>query len=59
MKQGFIINDYAAVPFGKNSLIIIHNGSQIEQVKTKKQALGIIETHRAANLKTGTRTGRQ
>jgi hypothetical protein len=49
MKQGFTIDEYAAVSFGNNSLIIIHNGSQIEQVKTKKQALEIIKTHKKAN----------
>jgi hypothetical protein len=52
MKCGFIVDDYAAIPFGKNSLVIIHNGSQIGQVKTKKQTLELIKTHRSANPKT-------
>ncbi len=52
MKCGFIIDDYAVVPFGKNSLVIIHSGSQIGQIKTKKQALELIKTHRSANPKT-------
>jgi hypothetical protein len=57
MSIGFITPDnYCAVPYGKNNLIIIYEGSQLEMVKTKRQAMQFIENHRVANPKTGTVT---
>jgi hypothetical protein len=45
--KGFITQDfYAAVPYGKKELMIIHNGKQLEVVKTQKQADKFIRNHR-------------
>jgi hypothetical protein len=30
--EGFIVGDYAAIPYGKKGYIIIHNGSQMEKL---------------------------
>ena len=30
--RGFIIGEYAAIPYGTKGYIIIHNGSQMEKV---------------------------
>lgn len=47
MKEGFITDDgYAAIPFGKKNLIIIHNGQQLEKVSTVRQAQKFIKNHR-------------
>jgi hypothetical protein len=47
--KGFITQDfYAAVPFGKKQLMIIHNGKQLEVVNTQKQADKFIQKHRAS-----------
>jgi hypothetical protein len=47
MKEGFIKGDYAAVPYGKKQLMIIHNGQQIEVVNTPLQAQKFIKKHQA------------
>lgn len=45
--NGFITQDfYAAVPYGKKELMIIHNGKQLEVVRTQKQADKFIQNHR-------------
>ena len=48
MKEGFIKGDYAAVPYGKKQLMIIHNGQQIEVVNTPLQAQKFIKKHIAS-----------
>jgi len=30
--EGFLVGEYAAVPFGKKGFIIIHNGQQLEKL---------------------------
>jgi hypothetical protein len=48
MKEGFITDDgYAAVPYGKKNLIIIHGGYQLEMVSTTRQAHKYIKEHRS------------
>lgn len=55
MPEGFITADnYAAIPYGKNKLIIIYEGAQIEEVKTKKQAIKVISDHRVSSSGIGT-----
>lgn len=45
--NGFITQDfYAAVPYGKKELMIIHDGKQLEVVRTQKQADKFIQKHR-------------
>jgi hypothetical protein len=47
MKKGFITDDgYAAVPYGKKNLIIIHGGYQLEMVSTVREAQKFIKNHR-------------
>jgi hypothetical protein len=47
MKTGFVTQDhYAAIPFGKNKLIIIYDGQQLEVVNTELQAKKFIDKHR-------------
>jgi hypothetical protein len=48
MKEGFIINkgDYAAVPFGKSQLMIIHNGQQLKVCRTEASARKFIDDHK-------------
>ena len=47
MKTGFITQDYyAAIPFGKNKLVIVYNGQQLEVVNTELQAKKYIDKHR-------------
>lgn len=48
MREGFIKGDYAAVPYGKKQLMIIHNGQQIEVVNTPLQAQKFIKKHIAS-----------
>lgn len=51
--DGFITDDgYAVVPWGKR-YVIIHNGEQMIDVKTIKQANKFIKEHRS-NPQTGT-----
>jgi hypothetical protein len=48
--KGFITQDlYAAVPYGKKQLMIIHNGKQLEVVNTQKQADKFIQKHRVSS----------
>jgi ABC-type uncharacterized transport system ATPase component len=43
---GFVTaDDYAVVPWGKR-LVIIHNGEQLEDVSTVRQANTFIKKHR-------------
>jgi hypothetical protein len=45
--EGFETNDgYAAVPWGKNRLVIIYNGQQLTDVGTIRQANKFIKEHR-------------
>lgn len=54
MREGFVTKDgYAAVPFGKNKLVIIFEGYQLETVSTVLQANKFINNHRD-NPKSGT-----
>jgi len=48
MREGFIKGDYAAIPYGKKQLMIIHNGQQIEVVSTPLQAQKFIKKHIAS-----------
>jgi hypothetical protein len=32
MKEGFIVGEYAAIPFANKGYIIIHNGQQLEKL---------------------------
>jgi hypothetical protein len=56
MKEGFIVGDgtYAAVPYGKKQLMIIHNGQQLEVVNTILQAQNYIKQHKKSNSQSGT-----
>ena len=45
MREGFIKGCYAAVPYGKKQLMIIHNGHQLEVVNTPLQAEKFIKKH--------------
>jgi hypothetical protein len=48
MKEGFIIGkgNYAAVPFGKSQLMIIHNGQQLKVCRTEASARKFIDDHK-------------
>jgi hypothetical protein len=48
MREGFIKGDYAAIPYGKKQLMIIHNGHQLEVVNTPLQAQKFIKKHSAS-----------
>ena len=39
---GFIMKDYAAVPYG-NQLMVIHNGQQIKVCRTSQSARNFIQ----------------
>lgn len=56
MKEGFIIGngEYAAVPFGKKQLMIIHNGKQLDVVNTQLQAKNYIKQHKKSSSQSGT-----
>jgi ABC-type uncharacterized transport system ATPase component len=43
------VDGYAAVPWGKR-LVIIHNGEQLEDVSTVRQANTFIKKHREDSL---------
>jgi hypothetical protein len=32
MKDGFIVGEYAAIPYGNSGYLIIHNGQQLEKL---------------------------
>ena len=46
--EGFIIGDgeYAAIPYGKSQLMIIHNGQQMKVCRTEKSARDFISKHK-------------
>lgn len=46
--EGFIVGkgDYAAIPFGKE-LMIIHNGQQLKVCKTEESARKFIAAHKS------------
>ena len=46
--EGFIIGDgeYAAIPYGKSQLMIIHNGQQMKVCRTEKSARKFISDHK-------------
>jgi hypothetical protein len=48
MKEGFVVGkgDYAAVPFGKSQLMIIHNGQQLKVCRTESSARNFIQQHK-------------
>jgi hypothetical protein len=48
MMEGFVIGkgDYAAIPFGKSQLMIIHNGQQLKVCRTEASARKYIDAHR-------------
>ena len=48
MREGFIKGDYAAVPYRKKQLMIIHNGHQLEVVNTPLQAQKFIKVYSAS-----------
>lgn len=55
MKTGFIIGDYAAIPYGKTKLVIIYKGQQVAEFNTRKDAMAFIEADGAVNLETATK----
>ena len=40
---GFVVKDYAAIPFGKSQLMILHNGQQIKVCRTSQSARNFIQ----------------
>ena len=48
MKEGFTMfkDTYAAVPFGKSQLMIIHNGQQLKVCRTESSARKFITDHK-------------
>jgi len=48
MIEGFLVSGglYAAVPFGKSQLMIIHNGQQLKVCRTEASARKFIDNHR-------------
>jgi len=48
MIEGFLVSGglYAAVPFGKSQLMIIHNGEQLKVCRTEASARKFIDNHR-------------
>ena len=40
---GFVMKDYAAVPYGKSKLIILHNGQQIKVCRNQQSARNFIQ----------------
>lgn len=45
MKDGFIVGEYACIPYG-NQYIIIHNGEQLEKIcRTESSARKYINQH--------------
>jgi hypothetical protein len=51
MKDGFIVEDgtYAAIPFGKQ-LMIIHHGKQLQVCKTITAAKKFIQQHKKMSI---------
>jgi hypothetical protein len=48
MTEGFLVSGglYAAVPFGKSQLMIIHNGQQLKLCRTEASARKFIDAHK-------------
>jgi hypothetical protein len=48
MTEGFLVSGgvYAAVPFGKSQLMIIHNGEQLKVCRTESSARKFIDDHK-------------
>lgn len=48
MTEGFLVSGglYAAVPFGKSQLIVIHNGQQLKVCRTEASARKFIDDHK-------------
>ena len=48
MTEGFLVSGglYAAVPFGKSQLIVIHNGEQLKVCRTEASARKFIDDHK-------------
>jgi len=48
MTEGFLVSGglYAAVPFGKSQLMIIHNGQQLKVCRTEASARKFIDDHK-------------
>jgi hypothetical protein len=48
MTEGFLVSGglYAAVPFGKSQLMIIHNGQQLKVCRTEASARKFIDNHK-------------
>ena len=48
MAEGFLVSGglYAAIPFGKSQLMIIHNGQQLKVCRTEASARKFIDDHR-------------
>ena len=46
---GFVVGknwEYAAVPYGKSQLMIIHNGQQLKVCRTESSARKFIDAHK-------------
>jgi hypothetical protein len=48
MAEGFLVSGglYAAIPFGKSQLMIIHNGQQLKVCRTEASARKFIDDHK-------------
>ena len=48
MQTGFLVSGglYAAVPYGKSQLMIIHNGQQLKVCRTESSARNFIDAHK-------------
>ena len=47
MKDGFIVGEYAAIPYGNAGYIIIHQGQQLEKLcRTESSARKYIQDHK-------------
>jgi hypothetical protein len=48
MTEGFLVSGglYAAVPFGKSQLMVIHNGEQLKVCRTEASARKFIDDHK-------------
>jgi hypothetical protein len=49
MTEGFLVSGglYAAVPFGKSQLMVIHNGQQLKVCRTEASARKFIQDHKS------------
>jgi len=48
MQTGFLVSGglYAAIPFGKSQLMVIHNGEQLKVCRTEASARKFIDDHK-------------